>query len=204
MDIITRIEKQKNKLERVNIHVNNEFFCAMQEFVCHKHGLKEGMKIEKEFLLSLNQESDYERALNQTARLLSKMLKTKSQIITYLKDKGYDNNIVFSVVEKLEEYSYINDANYCANYIKQNSRKSGVKKLKFELLNKGVSKELVQEALQDYEVDKDNIFNLATKYLKNKEINADNLSKLWRHLASKGFDSDDISNVVNRLKNQPE
>ena len=36
--------------------------------------------------------------------------------------------------------------------------------------------------------------------MKNKEVNQDNISKLYRHLLSKGFDYDEINSVVREIK----
>ena len=42
--------------------------------------------------------------------------------------------------------------------------------------------------------------NLAQKYLKNKELTKEILQKLYRHVASKGFDYEEINSVMSEIK----
>lgn len=197
---ITKIEPQKNKSDRVNVYVDHEFFCGLQTFVCVKHGIKEGVNIEKEVLTQMLIESDYEQALNKAANLLNKMLKTQKQLVTYLKQKGYDDIIVNKVIEKLTEYGYINDENYVNMYISTYKNKFGVKKLEFELINKGINQIIIKEALKALEYDPEIIINIAKKYLKDKELDLKNMQKLTQHLAYKGFSYDQINQCINTLK----
>ena len=46
----------------------------------------------------------------------------------------------------------------------------------------------------------DTVMNIAEKYMKNKDNSYENLSKLYRHLASKGYSYDEINAVVNKYK----
>ncbi len=198
---ITKIEPQKNKYDRVNIFVDDEYFCAMQNFICVKNGLKVGAQVEKEKLVSLVYESDKEKALNKTANYLSRGVKTEKQVIDYLAKNGFDNLISEYVLGKLKEYNYINDENYVQQYINTYSKKYGKKKMEFELRNKGISNAIITASLSDFKADDEVIYELAVKYLKNKEIDYKNLQKLSQYLAAKGFTWEEIQKTTNKLKN---
>ena len=58
----------------------------------------------------------------------------------------------------------------------------------------------IDEVMQEFESDTDSIMALAQKYMKNKEVSQDNISKLYRHLLSKGFDYDEVNSVVREIK----
>lgn len=202
MPQITKIEPQKNKLDRVNIYVDHEFFCAMQYFVCIKYGLKENLEISKEQLYEYVLESDKEKALNSVAKLLKNNLKTKKQIEAYLKQKGYDNHIISFVTEKLQEYNYINDEYFASLYVNNNKRKYGKNKLEFELRQKGVSESNINKVLSGYKADEEILIKLAEKYLKNKQKTFENLQKLSNHLAYKGFSWEEINKVIRHFKKE--
>lgn len=198
--VITKIEMQKNKQDRVNIFVNEEFFCAMQNFVCVKNGLKVGLATTPEHLQKLTFESDKEKALNKASILLSKGLKTEKQIIDYLLKKGYDPLIANFVVDKLKEYSYVDDNLYVKSYIETYKRKYGKVKMKFELKNKGINEETINKLLNAFETNPDELLVIANKYLKGKTWDYKVQQKLYSHLASKGFSFDEISSTINLIK----
>lgn len=202
MSVITKIEKQKNKLDRVNIYLDEEFYCAMQNFVCVKHGLFVGKKVSKEHLTNLMFESDKERAMNKVAKYLGYGIKTKKQITDYLIKQGYDNQLQNYVIEKLTEYNYINDLSYAKTYIQSYKRKYGRRKIEYELYKKGLSKEDIEVSMQDFESDEDDLLALAKKHFKNKEQTAENFQKTSAYLASKGFGWSEISKAVNSLKQE--
>lgn len=202
MAIITKIEQQKNKFDRVNIYVDGEFFCAMQNIVCVKHNLKENAQTDKEFLTSLTFESDKEKALNKTAGYLSKGVKTKKQVKDYLIKHGYDNLIVNYVIEKLEEYNYINDEHYVNLFVNTYGKKFGKRKLEHDLRLKGVSQKEIDNVLTNFSSEEEVILSLAKKYMKNKEITLQNLQKLSQHLSYKGFNWDEINKAIKHFKKE--
>lgn len=202
MAIITKIESQKNRYERVNIYVDGEFFCAMQHIVCVKHGLKENATVDKDFLTSLTFESDKEKALNKVAGFLSKGVKTQKQVKDYLVKYGYDTNIIAYVLEKLKEYNYINDEQYAVSYVNTYGKKFGKRKIEYDLKLKGVSQKEIDHVLQTFESDEEVMLNIAKKYMKNKEHTLQNMQKLSQHLSYKGFGWDEINRTISHFKKE--
>lgn len=203
MPIITKIETQKKNNTRVNVYLDDEFFCGLQQYVCVKFGLKKGLEVTQEYLTKVLIESDYEKAVNKAMTLLGKMLKTKKQLKDYLAKKGYDDIIIDKVMSKLIEYGYIDDKNYVNMYLNTYGNKYGQRKLKYELIKKGVSKSLVDEAFIDYEQNKDVVLKIAKKYIKNKpHFDYATQQKLAQHLAYKGFSWDDIKECIELIKKE--
>jgi regulatory protein len=202
MALITKIEQQKNKKDKVNIYVDDEFFCAMQSIVCVKFNLKENLDVEKLNLEKIVLESDKEKALNKVAKLISKGPKTEKQINEYLTINGYDYIIKKYVLNKLKDYNYLNDEEYANMYISTYNKKFGKRKLEIELVNNGIKKETISKLLSEFESSEDVILNLAKKHLKDKPKTQENLQKVVQHLSYKGFSWDEISNVLNKLKKE--
>ncbi len=200
MAVITKIEKQIKNKDRVNIFLNGEFAFGCSLEIALKNGLKENCEIDEKQLENLIFENEKSIALKKAVELLGKNLKTRQQMKTYLKDKGYSKQIIDYVLEKLIEYNYINDVNYATIYLRSVKHKYGKLKIKNELKLKGVSEKDIDLVLNDFETDEEIVLNLAEKYLKNKEINFDTLTKLYRFLISKGFDYDLVLKVVNKYK----
>lgn len=202
MAIITKIEKQRNKLERVNLYLEDEFFCGMQEYVCVKNGLKVGADVSKEWLQTLLVESEKEHAMNRVARILQNGLKTEKQVRDYLTGKGYDKLVANHVLAKLKEYHYVDDLFYANSYVKSTAKKYGARKMKYMLKQKGVPQKIIETVLQDFEPEQEVILKLATKSLRGKPATRENLQKVANNLAYKGFNWSEIKPVIDQLKEE--
>lgn len=200
MQTITRIEKQKNKQDRVNIYLDEEFFCGMQNFVCVKYGLKVGDTISKERLQDLMMESDREQAMNKVSKLLQHGLKTEKQVREYLVKQGYDEMLQHHVLSKLKEYGFVNDVYYVTSYVNTYKNKYGIKKMQYELFKKGVGKKIVEDVLENFESDEEVLLKLATKHIKSKERTYENLQKTASYLVGKGFTWDEVKVAIDNLK----
>lgn len=199
MSEITNIETQKKHKNRVNVFLDYEYALSMNYDLMLQHGLKVGKVVQEDELKQLVLENEKSIALQKASMLLGKSLKTEKQMKTYLKDKGYDPHVVNYVVKKLCEYNYLNDENYVNIYLRSVKNKFGKYKIENELSKKGIKKELIEQAMKNFESNEQAIESLANKFLKNKEINRETVAKLNRHLIGKGFGYDEIKNVTQQF-----
>lgn len=196
--IVTKIEIQKNNDDRVNIYLDDRFYCGMSLEIVMKQNLKVGSDIDTAKLDNLILDDEKYKATEKAVKYISNNLKTTKQIKDYLKKKNYSEITINYVLEKLKEYEYINDENYAKSFLLTYSKKYGRLKLKSLLIQKGISELIINSLLE--EVKSDNLELVATKYLKNKEINSNTYVKLSRFLYSRGYDFDEINSFINRLK----
>lgn len=197
---ITDITSQKKSTDRVNIFVDGAYYGSMYVDMCIKYGIKKGTLLDTDELNRIMLESDREIALNKTAKYISAKMKTVKEVKDYLYQKEYSKVVVDYVISKLLEYKYLDDENYVNAYVNTYKSKYGMLKLKNNLLLKGIDAKYLETYFSDYESDFEAIMQIAEKYMKNKEHTYDNLSKLYRHLASKGYSYDEINGVVNKYK----
>ena len=107
-----------------------------------------------------------------------------------LNEKYRNEKMVEKAVLKLIELGYIDDLNYAISYI--NSRKYGKQRIIYNLLQKGLNKEKIEEAystIQD-ETEKD-IEEEKLKKVILKNIKKDE-KKLVQYLVRQGFELDNI------------
>lgn len=197
---ITDITSQKKSTDRVNVFVDGSYYGSMYVDMCIKYGIKKGALLDADELNRIMLESDREIALNKTAKYISAKMKTVKEVKDYLYQKEYSKVVVDYVISKLLEYKYLDDENYVNAYVNTYKSKYGMLKLKNNLLLKGIDAKYLETYFSDYESDIETIMQIAEKYMKNKERTYDNLSKLYRHLASKGYSYDEINSVVNKYK----
>lgn len=137
------LKHQKNK-----ILFENGVEISLQKKTIDEYGLKEGMELAKEIYLEL-----VERAiLSFSYWLLEKRDYSEREITTKLILKYREKDIVLKIVSKLKEKSYLNDRDFAISFI--NCHKSwGSRKLEYNLLMKGVEKNIIRELLEENQDD---------------------------------------------------
>ena len=199
MKTITALKIQKRDKNRVNLFLDNKYFCALELETTLKNSLKVGTIITEEKLVEIQLESEKQSALTKALKLVSTRYKTQREVERYLYEKGYVSQIVYYVLSKLLEYHYIDDERYVASFVSAHKNTCGKLKIKQQLLQKGVSESLIDSALNDDEFEQDDeIKRLAEKYMKSKEDTKENYIKLFRYLMSKGFEYDEIKRVLKK------
>ena len=197
--LITKIEVQKKHDDRANLYVDDKFYAGIAIELVMKHGIKKGLEIDKETLdeIILNDEKGH--ALSKAVKYISSNLKTTKQIKDYLKKKEFNPQTIEYVIDKMNEYKYLDDEGYARAFVLTYSKKYGKLKLIAALRSKGISDAIIDEVLED-KMPESNIRAVADKYLKNKEKTSQTYLKLSRFLYSRGYEFDEINRIINEYK----
>lgn len=194
--VITDLIVNKKDKSNVDVYVKNKFYCVMNMDTVVKNNLKVGLDIDDSKLQKMQWESDKNNAFNKALKLINTRYKTKKEIYKYLEEKGYLPQTIFYCLDKLMEYNYVDDEKYALSYINHHKTKSGKLKLKQELLQKGVSEDIIDTALKEMDSQAEEIKILAEKYMKSKEDTKENYLKLYKYLLTKGFEYEEITRVL--------
>ena len=203
MKEITEIKKIGKGL-RYGLYLDGEFFGVYEAEILARHCLKSGQKFDEKFFEQLKVENGDYACFNRGLSLLEKSMKSEKMLRDFLQEKGYPKESITKAIDKLKEYGYIDDENFCESYINSYRFSKSKKKLKFDLLSKGIGQELIEkkiEELFDEGDERENLLNLGQKYMKNKEFDLKNKQKFYNHFASKGYDYSLILNVWEELEN---
>lgn len=202
---ITKIEVQKKNKERVNLFLDEEYAFSLSMELVYKEGLKKNQEVDSKRLELLAEEESIIRCKNSALKTIERSFKTEKEVIEKLKEKGYGDNAINRSIEFLKEYNFINDINYTKAYINDKLNSFGSQKIKYTLIQKGISKEIVEEALADSNKDNERktAFNLAKKKLdiirKKENDNYKISGKLYRYLISKGYGYDIVNEIVKEV-----
>jgi regulatory protein len=112
---------------------------------------------------------NYSQAMNYAVRLLSFHMRTAKEIAERLAKKDYEQETIAEVIRRLQELGYINDHNYVESYVRSKIKPTGSRRLQYELINKGVAKDIIDT-------------ELAINYTPEQELAAAQVlaEKLWR------------------------
>ena len=207
MAVITKIEVQKRNKDRVNIYLDNEYAFSISMELVYKESLKPKMEIDVERLKDIADKEGYLKCKNTALRIIERSFKTEKEMRDKLKEKEYTDNQIEKTIEFLREYNFINDESYVKAYINDKLASRGRQKIKYDLIKKGVGRNLIDEKLSciDSDDEKNTAFNLAKKKynsIKKSESDTYKLSgKLYRFLMSKGYNYELVKDVVKEVMN---
>ena len=136
------------------------------------------------------------RAKLRAMHLLEKMDRTRAELKKKLEQSGYPTKAVEEALEYVESFHYIDDVRYAARYIEFQKSKKGKARLKMELLQKGISAEIVARALEEAEEQMD-AKETIRKMLQSKRkgegaMEEKEKQRLYGFFMRKGFSSSEI------------
>ena len=204
MAVITKIEAQKRKEDRVNIYVDEKFFMAIYKELVFTFNLKKGDNIDEEYLKKILKDEMFLKGKNKALNILSKASQSEKKIREKL-NEDFEEDTVDDVIDFLKKYNFINDGELASKIVNTNVNlnKYGKNKIKQNLYNKGIEKSAIDEAISeiDYNAEFENALYLAQKRydrVKNEDPKKA-YAKVANHLAYKGFNYDIIKSVLNKI-----
>ena len=199
MKVITDIKPQVKTPTRCSIYLDNVFYCGLELETVMRHRLKIGDQIEPEKLDEIQLDSERVRALDKALSFVTRTKKTQKQVKDHLYSKGYTEQTIESVIEKMKDYRFLDDGDYAESYARSYSKNKGKKLIEMELKKRGVSDEDMSLAIENIGDQTESAVNIAEKYLKNKAKDKPNMLKCYKYLLSKGFEYDVAKSAIERL-----
>ena len=196
--LVTKIEKGKQHLS--NIYIEGELFASVDVDVLALYNLSEGVNIEKEQLEELIEKSNDHRAYNKAIYFLGFRDYSTKDLRDKLKLTFPPENID-KAIEKLEKFKLIDDnkfAEKCARTLLFEKRFSK-KKVKLELVQKGIEKEFASSVVDSlcFDLDEqDQIRFLISKKYKNAYTDEKTKRRAIAFLQRYGYSLEDIFSVL--------
>lgn len=199
-----------NKIYRNKIYLDNEEIMDISPLIRQKYNLKVNDNIEKFY-----DEISYEASFEKGIFLISLKDRTKKELRLKLEEKYRNKSAILKAIEKLEEFGYLSDLNYAMSYIE--SRKYGKNRILYNLFQKGIDRNTVEEAYLALEEEKEEniddrkleklIEKNSNKIRKNNERNEKKIKeeqKFVQYLARQGFSLDKIFKKIKEHKENTE
>jgi len=130
--------------------------------------------------------------------------RTVNEVKEKLKSCNYENEIIEKIIDELICFEYLNDKLYAQKFIEKN-KKDSVSILKIKLINKGISKEIVDECFCNNPYDEvDKIIKLLEKKKYDDNLESGQKDKIKAYCARRGFKITDIEKAIKRRKENVE
>ncbi len=148
---ITALEPQKHARDRVNVFLDGKFAFGVAEIAAAT--LRLGAWLSDEAILELRAADGIEQAHSRALDYLSYRPRSEAELRQYLAEKGIAEDVVEAVIARLADVGLIDDVAF-ARYWRDSRaqyRPRGRQVLRYELGQKGIASEAIEEALDDYD-----------------------------------------------------
>lgn len=202
---VTNINYSKSK-EVFEVIFEDETKLLLNYNIFEKYKVSVDMDFSETEILEMKYFSDIERAKSRAINYISGKLKTKYEVKLKLKENDFAEDIIDEVLDILENEEYLNDRVYCEIFIEDKKKLNGYgkNKIKTLLIQKGISKNIFEDYLDEFEYDEefDNALKMGIKklnILSNEEDNFKKKQKIINYLAYRGFGFDVINDVLKEI-----
>lgn len=199
--VITNLKQGVKNPNRVNVFVNDKFMFSLDVAQVVDYKLKIGLEISEERLEELKKASEFGKLYQRALEWVLVRPRSKREVQDYLRKKLYkstkdyledSSELLKQIIARLTARGYIDDRKFAEFYVENRFVKKGVskKRLKMELIKKGVGKDVLDEVL-DGRDDEEEI----RKMIKRKRAKY-NDEKLTAYLCRQGFSYDLVREMI--------
>lgn len=205
---ITSIVRQKNDKRRASVFLDEEFAFGVCDESVEQFRLRKGDYIDSELFQKITDFNYFVEAKRIALHFLNYRARSEKEIRERLQKEDIPQPIILRVLEFLKEQNFIDDAAWSKAFVNDKLVRKDVssKQLAFGLAQKGVPKEVIEEAiasLHEAETDEARALRAAEKrwprILRSEQDPKKREQKLYTFLASRGFGFDVIKKVINSL-----
>ena len=210
---VTKLSSQKKDPNRVNVYIDEEFFCGLSLDSVAKFNIYLGKELSEEDLEKILFEELKNRFSHRAMSYISRAIKTEFQVRKYLNDLSYKKKgkwytdvskenlekIINETISKLKEYGYLNDEEFAEQFIhsRVKNKPRGKTILVSELISKGVTVDLAKEKVEELVEDEyDMLKRIYVKKYGNERLEIRDNKKI-DFLKRKGFNWDLINEFIN-------
>ncbi len=214
---ITDIKEAVKDKNRVNIYIDDKFFCSLDISQVVDLHLKVGKELSKEEYADIKQASEFGKFYTRALEYTLLRPRSSKEIRDYLKKKtisrkiriknrrtgeyetmekqGYDVSLIPLVFSRLEERGYINDYRFAKLWVENRnvSKGTSVKKLRLELMQKGIDSRIIDQVFA--ETTRSDNDELAKIIAKKRHKYSDD-QKLIQYLLRAGFNYSDVLDAL--------
>jgi regulatory protein len=198
---ISALRVQKKNPNRINVFLDGEFAFGISRIV--GVWLHSGQVLDDDEILAMKHQDTEEVALQKALAVLSYRPRSEYEVQKKLTDGGYEDEIIQSVIGRLRANGLLEDRSFARTWVENRTvfRPRSRRLMAFELHQKGVSDEVVQETLAET-VEDETLAYEAARLQARKLADLDWLEfrkKLNGFLGRRGFNFETADHAVHQV-----
>lgn len=199
--VITAIQAQKKNHDRVSIFLDGEYGFGLSRIVAA--WLHIGQALDEKKIESLLAADANEVAFTKALRLLDRKPRTAKEINSRLLEGGFTVEQAETVLRRLQDSGLIADEKYARQWVENRNQMHprSRKLIGFELKQKGIANEVIEQVLEDSSPDEELAMQAAIQYARKirSEDRLEFRKRLSAFLARRGFSYGTIAPVVQKV-----
>jgi regulatory protein len=201
----------KKDKKNVIIHFDNNTHLIINYEVFLKSSLRKGMDLSSDRFSFLVEENEKHKIKSEAINYLAKRIHSEKELRIKLQRKRHNSDLINDIINELKEKELIDDYKYSLIYSEEKIRLRlwGEKKIKSELMKKGINNEIISKVIEEKFSGASNLENaveLASKKLKSlsyKNLEKRNLAeKVYSFLEARGYDYNTSREAVEKVLNE--
>lgn len=138
---------------RCRIFLDEEFAFVLYKGELRLYGVRRGEELSEENYKKIMEELLPKRAKLRAMNLLRSKDYTSAKLREKLKMGGYPDSVIEEALSYVEGYHYIDDDRYASGFIKDHVERLSRLQINQKLMQRGLSKEVVERAWDDWEAE---------------------------------------------------
>jgi regulatory protein len=203
---ITSVEKNKKNKGRMSIYIDGRYSLTISEDDYLSMHLYDRFEISDEEIDYIKNTLNFQASKSKAVNYLSYKMRTEKEVRLKLLDEGFDSDCIDNTIEELKAIGYINNKLYAQKYVYDRSKlkPKSKKLLRLELMSRGISQEIADEVLDDWDIDESDVaLSLAKKKFGKYELNDETtIRKIYMFLNHRVYNSEIIKEVIDKLSTQ--
>ena len=197
------ISSQKGRGTKIHLLIDGEYKITTDIEFWSINSVADGTDLSEEEWEELVSAVNYRKAFNKCADYLSRRSHSEKELLDKVIKGGVDRESAVKAIERFKELGYINDRDFAFEYTEYllNSKRYSLNRVKQELFYKGISKDIISEAIDGIETDQaQTVINIINKSYVRKLNEEGGREKVITALMRRGFSYSDIKEAFNRLE----
>ena len=149
--LVTKIQAVTKQKYRIELDGQPAFVVYKGEL--SRYGIKEGHEILQPVYEELVGQVLTKRAKLRAMHLLESMDRTRAELEKKLQSSEYPGEAVAEALAYVESFGYLDDKRYARHYVECKKEGRGKARLKMELAQKGVDRNIIEEVLDEAKLD---------------------------------------------------
>ncbi|MFR8011216.1 MAG: regulatory protein RecX [Clostridia bacterium] len=199
------VTAKRGRGDKVHVYADGEYLVTVDQEFWYSEGIRPGSELDPEQVESFRQRAAYRRAYNKGLSILSYAPKSRRALIERLMRDEIPREQAEQAADKLEEYGFLNDADYASLYAEELLRNKNLsaRGAVAKLIAKGVERELAQEAVAALAFDEEaGIEELLRGKLSYFNRSPRDWNRAAAALARRGYGYSDVRRVMERLNQE--
>lgn len=192
---------------RSKVFLDGVFAFVLYKGELHKYQIREGEEISDEALHELQTQVLPKRAKLRAMNLLKSRQYTEKQLMDKLLLGGYSRENAQQALDYVKSYRYVDDAGYAYDYMTSRMESHSMKEIEQKLMQKGISKELIREAL-DRHIEQDGLPDergmirklLEKKNCVGRKLEEKEKQRIYGYLYRKGFSQEAVRQAMREMQ----